>query len=313
MRRKLLLEISNQIVWEIQEIELAIDKIKTKDSIINDWDNFFSICISSEEPVYRWLRVSKLVNEILSRMDEKELIELMSKWIYNLDPLYDVCLVFNMAFYRKERGSCRSLLEGLQQIQSFTLEYNQPFQQPIYYGDYLLDRYALCDRSIDMLFNYEIPNNRATIHPIMCGVIEKSGFNALNYSIFNQYASICSFNPAYRKYGRSIAQSLMHLYSKSEKTEETYWMYFVLVEKFKDHGYKPMQAYREVAKLVENSESKIQTIKSRYNERKRRLVEIRKSRPSYNLDQIIRDNNLESTIANYSKEIMSVDLSVTQR
>lgn len=308
MRQKNIKDIAKQLGWDLEEVSEAVKKLEKEQSILIDWDNFFELCIKSKDPIERWINVYDRIYPIIFKFNQDELIELICKWIYKPDPLFDVWALFNLAFYKNNDGGLAIWLQTLQIEKSFTWLSDSALAYPngIIFENKNLNSFGLCDEILSHIIWKKEVNNEFSVHSTLLKVISKTGFAAFNVGAFKTKCSLYSANPSRRSFSRSVAKTLMSVYTNSNETEKAYWLYFIFVEKLKELGFSPMQAYKEVAIKVDKSDYKITTIKSRYNERKKKFIEMKRTNRNYTVDKIIKDNKLEFIVRDYLKEYVDL-------
>lgn len=301
MRKRDIKVIASNLGWELEEVSEALQKLKKEQTIISNWDSYFKLCTDSSVPEERFTKVTNLIYPTLNRLNQDNLVSLICKWIYKPDPLFDVCAVFNLAYYKNAKGTLPHWLRALQVEKTFVIKFNK-LLPGTFSLDPLQDRFSLCDLVIDRVVSGKEVNNEFSVHSTMIEVINKIGFMAFNLSVFRTRSFYYSSDPSKRRFARSLSKTLMSVYANSERSEELYWQYFLYVEKLKEAGYSLKHAYQKVAMDLHSSEYKAGTIKARYNEKKKEFKILKQYNPNYGIANVIADNRLGFWVSKYLSE-----------
>ena len=300
MKKNKITRIANKLGWKFEETKEAIEYLLKNESIIKDWEKFFKICVEAEDPQERWTGVRK---EVFSQLPKKDLVETICKWLYQPDPCFSVCALFNVADDRDLNVHSYVHWKGYRLIKRFggvTKHWPRMFFDPVF------DPVSMCDYLLTRLIK-EIPDEDR--HSIFHNVIAKVGFMAFNITAFRDKATDFTTDPTKDILAKELTMSLKKRYLNNTKnTEKKYWLYYLLVENLKaDYGVRG--AFREVAKRLDASDK---TIQRRYFERKK----IAKKKGLSNED-IISEFPLAHTLEGYlnidTQSSMSVDMSVSEK
>ncbi|MDA2920783.1 hypothetical protein MYX76_15055 [Desulfobacterota bacterium AH_259_B03_O07] len=316
MRKKQIKEIAIKLEWEIEEVLEAVNNLLKGESIIKDWNKFFKLCVDTKNPEERWERVRK---SIYNQIPNNGLVESICKCLYFPDPCFTVCALFNMSDMKKGSSvmNCNlayAIWRNHKERKSFEIvvHCDRDTYWPHLFFEPALDSVTLCNHFFTWVICDKVKNRQS----ILRDIVTRTGFLAFNINAFRVIASDFIFYPQKTSLAKQLARDFSQYLNNSSRKEREYWGYYVLCEKLREYGYKPMKSFEEVAIRVEKSSRKKATIKTRYQERKRKLKEIKASNPSYDIKNIISDFNLQPYLKKYLPEYtqssMSVDMSVTQ-
>jgi len=316
-KKQLLKEIASKLEWEIEEVSEAFKELLEMKSIIKSWDKFFKLCVDAKNPEERWERARE---SIYNQIPKKGLVESICKCLYFPDPCFIVCALFNMGDMKKGNSliycnMAYSTWRTHKERKSFAIivHTTENAYWPHLFFEPALDPVTLCDHFFTWIIAGKVKNRQS----ILRDVVTKAGFLAIKINAFRVMLTEFITYPKKTPLAKKLVRDLNHYLNNNSRKEKEYWLYYVLVEKLREHGYKPMQSFEEVAIRYEKSSDKKNTIKTRYQERKRKLKEIKASNPSYDIKNIISDFNLQPILKDYLHEYtqspMSVNMSVTEK
>jgi len=295
VKKKVFKEIAVTIGWDLEEVTEAMNKLLTEVSIIEDWEQFFRLCVDAKTPEERWERTSSYIYKEIKNNNP---VDTICEWLFILDPSFMVCSLFNMAHHVNKRRTSPFWWRALQIQKSFTTKLNPPLLPGSFSDNPLLDPVVLSYELLDRWIRDIDFNENFVIHSIMLNVVEKVGFAAFQIRTFRDTAFYYSLNPLRTPFAQSLTQSLNSLYfNNKQNTERKNWLYYVLVERLMELGFTPMKrAFREASTRLGKEEHPQNTIKTRYHEMKKLLTKIQDKQPSYGIRTIIDEYHLSTFI-----------------
>lgn len=332
MKKNEINKVAEYLGWEFKKTNKAIKDIRIQKSIIKDWSGFFSLCIESQNPVQR----TKALEEHLKNIPLKNnLSDTICNWIYNLDPCFNVCSVFNISDYCNLSFTGYEYDDSLIRFWFNNLEKNGSFyfQKRLLPGQLfensLYEPSGLCDHIISTILTIEekldkphyeylektkpVDVYELKVRTVFANVLKKVGFSAFNISAFRIRGHIYDNNPFQAVCAKEISSILNDKYSNNaSSTERRYWIYFILVEKLKDE-YGVRGSFREIAKRFDKTltrkkdiEKAAATIHARYYEMQKEYKRITDKNPGYGIDDIVSEYNLSETLESY-KNLRSLE------
>jgi len=254
MTKKEIARIANKLGWEFEETKEAVEKLLKEESIIEDWKEFFKICIEAKGARERW---KKVYDRICKQLAKKDLVETICKWLYVPDPSLSVCSLFNMADDRESSFASNYQWSVFKLLKSFT-----PFIAPV------VDKPPVDPESISDHFISRLIRERKDRYSIFEEVIAKMAFMAFNITAFREMVTSFAINPQESPRVKELVSVLSEGYlpnTRKFNRERKHWLYYLLVEKLKEE-YGLRGAFREVAKRLSEH---IATIRFKYSERKK--------------------------------------------
>jgi len=279
----------------LNETSEAITELLNEESIVDDWGNFLTLCVESTNQEQRWEGVRKY---LFDRISEKNLKDIICKWVYKPDPCFSVCALFNLSELKEDhRVEFRVMCAATQKHRSLLLKISDISLLSADITDELL-----CDKFLSFLIRRYNESGKINIHNLILQVISSAGFLAFNLTIFRHFTSWSAIDPTKTIYCKELAGTLEAKYMNNKlTTDKKYWMYYVLVEKLKGkHGLK--ESFELVAQrcgVVNKNGQYGPSIKARYYEQKKKLMKIQNKNQDYGLRNIIADNSLAGVYERY--------------